>query len=299
MSANSDNINISTNNVQGKCDLKCSYNFKYPETNLTAKNNGSVINLTCDTNNSSPVTYNNQKYNVSDILIVSPSIHYFNNSQAPAEIIIEHTPVTGGQQLFVGIPIISSSESSDASNFITQIIEGVSNNAPAEGETTNMNISGFSLDKIVPNKPFFSYSTPGDQGEWIVFPIINGIPLNNSLLNSLSQIIAPYPLPTPSNGLFFNSNGPNSSGTNLGDGIYISCKPTGSSEEESAVEYNTNATSMDISTIFNNPTTLLIFQIIIGCIVFIITFFALNYVYNYLTTHTIKIPKLTNNLKIN
>jgi hypothetical protein len=297
MSTNSENINISTNNVQGKCDLKCSYNFKYSETNLTAKNNGSMIALTSDKSSSSPVTYNNQKYNVSNISIVSPSIHIFNNSPASAEIIIEHTPVTSGQQLLVGIPINSSTESSEASNLITQIIESVSNNAPAQGETTNINISGFSLDKIVPNKPFYSYTVPEKSSDWIVFPIINAISLNNSTLTSLGQIIKPYPLPTPGNGLFFNSNGPNSNGGAVGDGIYISCQPTGSSEEESAVSYSTNTSSNDLSSMLNNPTTFLIFQIIIGCIVFILTFFALNYIYNYLVSKPIKLPTLSLNKK--
>jgi hypothetical protein len=295
MTTNSQNINISTNNVQGKCDLKCSYNFKYPETNLTARNNGSMISLTCDESSSSPVTYNNQKYNVSTILLVTPSIHIFNNSNSSAEIIIEHTPVTGGQQLFVCVPITLSSESSDASNFITQIIESVSNNAPAQGETTNINISGFSLDKIVPNKPFYSYSAPGNQGEWIVFPVISAIPLNSSTLSSLGQIIKSFPIPTPGNGLFFNSNGPNSNGGNIGDGIYISCQPTGSSEEEAPVSYATNSSSSDISSMLNNPTTFLIFQVIIGCIVFIITFFALNYAYNYLVSKPIKLPNISLN----
>ena len=36
MTDNLQNINISSQNVQGKCDLKCSYNFKYPETNVVA-----------------------------------------------------------------------------------------------------------------------------------------------------------------------------------------------------------------------------------------------------------------------
>jgi hypothetical protein len=32
-------INISHKEVEGKCDLKCSYSFKYSESNSTAKNN--------------------------------------------------------------------------------------------------------------------------------------------------------------------------------------------------------------------------------------------------------------------
>ena len=38
-------INISPKNVYGKCDLKCIYNFKYKETNLTVKNNGINISM--------------------------------------------------------------------------------------------------------------------------------------------------------------------------------------------------------------------------------------------------------------
>ena len=90
MSNNNQNIIISSNNISGKCDLKCSYTFKYPETNLTAKNNGSLISLTSDNSTGTPVTYNTEKYVVSNILIVCPSIHEFNNgATAAAEIIIE------------------------------------------------------------------------------------------------------------------------------------------------------------------------------------------------------------------
>jgi len=152
------NINIASQNVQGKCDLKCSYNFNYSESNTTAVNNGVMIQLSYDNSGTSPVTYNSQKYNVSNIIIVCPSIHTFNGSQASAEIIIGHTPVTGGPTLNVGIPITSSSESSTASNLITEIIQSVSTNAPSKGDSTNLSINGFTLKNIVPQKPFFSYT---------------------------------------------------------------------------------------------------------------------------------------------
>ena len=32
------NINIAPQNISGKCDLKCAYNFKYSESNSTARN---------------------------------------------------------------------------------------------------------------------------------------------------------------------------------------------------------------------------------------------------------------------
>ena len=82
------NINIARDNVEGKCDLKCSYNFKYSESNTTAKNEGIEISLTYDNTNTSPVTYNTQKYNVSKITIMCPSIHTFDGALAAAEICV-------------------------------------------------------------------------------------------------------------------------------------------------------------------------------------------------------------------
>jgi len=282
------NINISSQNIQGKCDLKCSYNFKYPESNLTAKNNGVLISLTYDNSSVPPVIYNTEKYSVSNIMITCPSIHLFNNSSQGAEIIIEHVPVSGGNLLNVAVPMKSSSESSTASSLITEIIQDVANNAPAQGDSTNINISGFTLDKIVPNKPFYSY-TVGNT-DWIVFGDLEAIPLNSNTLTTLGKIIKPFPIPTPAgNGLFYNSSGPNTS-MNVGEGIYISCKPTGSSTEETAVSYEKNQTSYDLSTMINNPTFVLLFQIIIGCIVFILVFYCLNYIYSYLTSGTAKMP---------
>lgn len=298
MSSNSQNINISVQNVQGKCDLKCSYNFTYPDSNTTAKNNGVMISLTYDNSSVQPVSYNNQKYTVSNLFITSPSIHTFDNTQADAEIIIEHIPVAGGPNLSVGIPIKSSTESSEASNLITEIIQSVANNAPAEGDSTNLNISDFTLQKIIPNKPFYSYTSSIDPTEWIVFGSLEAIPLSGSTLSTLAQIIKPYDLSTPGIALFFNSSGPNTNKT-VGQGIYISCQPTGSSEEEIPVTYDKNTTTYDYTTFFNNlinnPNSNVVLKIILGCLVFIIVFAMLNYLYTYMTSDAPKlsfIPKI-------
>jgi len=283
-------INISPQNVSGKCDLKCAYNFKYSESNSTATNNGVVLSLTYDNTSIPPVLYNNQKYTVSNIKITCPSLHLFNGSQASAEIIIEHTPVVGGPQLNVAIPITSSTESSTASNLITEIIQSVATNAPSEGNSTNLNLTGFTLEDIVPSKPFFSY-TDLDSNEWVVFGILSAIPLNSNTLTTLSQIITPYSLTMTGNSLFINSSGPNSSGT-MGDGIYISCKPTGSSEEETSVEYTKNTPSYDFSNMLNSPVTKIIIQIIIGCILFIIVFLMISFAFSWITTGATKLPSI-------
>ena len=145
----SESINISSQNISGKCDLKCAYNFKYQDSNSTAKNDGVLINLTYD-NQNPPVVYNTQKYNVTKISMFCPSIHIFNGVLAAGEILIDHTPVNGGNNLSVGIPFFLSNETSSASNLITEIIQMVSANAPSQGESVNLNISDFNLQTIIP-----------------------------------------------------------------------------------------------------------------------------------------------------
>lgn len=276
---NNQNINISQQNVAGPCNSKCAYTFKYPESNSTATNNGSFITLTYDNGSTSPVLLNTQKYNVSAINIVSPSIHTFNGAQTAGEFYIEHTPVMGGPNLYVSIPLTSSTNTSTSSDLIAQIIQTVANNAPSNSETTNLNIQGFTLDNIVPNKPYYNYTDP-DNNVWIVFDVMNAIPINSTSLSSLNQIITAFSLPTPGTTLFYNSHGPNSTGAAISEGIYISCQPTGSSEETTEVTQAKTPTTFNISAMLNNPTFQLIMEILAGCIAFIILFAVLNFAYN-------------------
>ena len=285
------NINISAKNISGKCDLKCSYAFKYSESNSTAKNNGVMISLSYDSAKIPSVVYNDEKYNVSNIYITSPSIHTFNDASLPGEIIITHTPVKGGNTLEVSIPFKSSAESSNASQIITDIINKVATNAPSEGDSTNLNMS-FNLQSIVPRKPFFAYTHA--TKDWIVFGELDAIPLSSAIIETLQQIIKPFPIQMPSAELFYNSRGP-SSGLQLGDGIYISCKPTGSSEDETAVEYDKTPSSstIDFTNILESPVFKMLIVIIFGCLMFAIIFYGINEFFKYLSSDAPKFPKLT------
>jgi hypothetical protein len=286
-------INISSQNIYGNCDLKCSYNFKYEDSNSTATNNEFFISLTYDKGTTSPVVYNAQNYFVSKINIYSPSIHMFNDNLVNGELVIEHAPETGGEILYVCIPLFESTNSSDASNLLTEVIQSVVTNAPSVNESTNLNISNFNLDTVVPKKPFFSYSgTVGLTGQVIVFGVNYAIPLNNSILTNLAKIIKPYPITVSGGNLFFNSKGPNSTQVSS-EGIYISCQPTGSSAEEMQVTYdNKNPVNYNMNSILNNPTFIKIIQILTGCIIFILIFLILNYGYNFLTSTPQKLPAI-------
>lgn len=289
MTTNNKSINISRENVSGKCDLKCAYNFRYPQTSLIAKNDGVMISVTCDKSNMPCVSYNNEKYTVEKFVIVSPSLHIFNGSKTQAEILINHTPVAGGNQLVVSVPIIESSDSSTASNLINDIIQSISNTTPSKGETTNLNISGFTLSSIVPKKPFYSYtgSNSTDANDYIVYDILDAITLNKKTLANLRKIIRPFPIPTPGDKLFYNPKGPNQS--KMGDGIYISCQPTGSSEEETDVEYEKESSSGDLFS-FDKDTLKIIVQVLLSLAIFLIIFGLIAYCYSMLTGNKIQIP---------
>ena len=270
-------MNISRDNIKGKCDLKCSYNFKYAESTTTAKNNGEMLSLTYDNSSATQVLYNNKKYTVTSIYITSPSIHTFNGSTTDAEICIEHTPINGGPQFSVGIPIKSSSDANAASSLLTEIIAAASTSVPTKGNSASLNIDGFSLDKLVPNKPFFSYTSSTDNTQWIVYGIVDAIPLNSSTLATLGQIITPFPLTMSGDALFYNSTGPNS--VSIGEGIYIKCNPTGSSDEEVSVDYAKNQTSSGLNDLFSGSVISIILQSILLIIIIVIFFYLIKFIY--------------------
>jgi carbonic anhydrase len=284
------NINITSSNIAGNCDYKCSYNFKYSESSSTANNTGISIDLTYDSTSTGNVLFNNQKYTVGSVLIFSPSIHYFNGATMDGEIVITHNPVSTGNILEVCIPLTTSGDTLTSSVIIQEIIQTVASNAPSEGETTNLNISNFNLQNIVPKSPYFYYSD-NNNTNWIVFGSLEAIPLGSSTISTLQQIIKPFPIPTPGNELFYNSKGP-ISGISIGDGIYISCQPTGSTDEETAVTYDKQTTSLDFSNILQSPVFLMTLLVIVGIILFVIIFYGISVFYSFITSEAPKLPSL-------
>lgn len=269
-------MDISKRNIQGKCDLKCVYNFEYKAGNIIARNDGIMISLLYD-NNPSIVQFNNEKYEVKKIYIVSPSIHTFSGIQLPAEFIIEHQPIQGGNTLSVAIPMTSTNDTTNQE--LQSIIEKVASLAPQQGESVNLNIDNFSLQSIVPKKPFYTYTDSSTNTDWVVFDKYDALSFDTTIL---TQIIQPFLLPTTETNspLFYNSLGPNQVKLE-DDSIYISCSPTGSSDTETEVTYNkttTNNFSSSIRAFFANP---LILQILIGIIGFTILLFLLNSLYKY------------------
>jgi carbonic anhydrase len=272
-------IDISLSAITGKCDLKCSYSFNYHNSSCVATNRGDYISLSYDKSSSPPVLYNATGYNVQQIRIYIPSLHSYSGSKTDGELIIVHTSNTGSNPLLVCIPIKSNNTNSVSSMFFKTIVDTVGNSAPAEGESTTVNIPKFNLTSLVPKKPFFSYSATepyqkcSSAVEYIVY-----IPLNASLdimpatLKKLQTIISnnPYDIKKGPK-LFYNEKGPSQG--SAGNDIYIDCQPVGSSEETTEIVTDMGGGNIDLKDLLKNP----IVQLILGSLLFIFLLFAVKY----------------------
>lgn len=267
--------NISTEDVVGKCDLKCVYNFTYQSSGTTtATNNGNFITLTYEENKIAPVYFNTFQYYVQGVYIYSPSIHLFNGAVTNAEVVIEHLPVLTGDNLFVCLPVISSTQTSTASIELTNIIETIATYAPNVNETTGINANmNFNLsDFVPPKKPFMNYKgSVGFIGQVVVFSIMDGIPLSSGTLTTLSNIITSTTFDVAGGSLFLNPDGPNTALS--ADGIYISCKPTGNSDDKTEVTYKKDSVN-NLGVSWNNPVVQFLVTLLILLVIYTVITFA-------------------------
>lgn len=279
-------IDITKKNIRGKCELKCSYKFNYSNSNSNAYNKGDHLMLSYENDKKSYVFFNKAKYNVLNISLYTPSIHLYDNDVASAEMIITHQPVLGGKRLLVSIPILLSTSSFNAaSTLLKEVIDKSAREAPEKGDTTNLNISNFNLNHFVPVKPFYTYEST-EKEDVIVFDKLYGIPLNEDSIRSLVSIINIHTKLRTGGQIYHNELGPQINDNR--DGIYISCKPTGSSKDNIEVLYpkkSSHFLSNIMSGNFNSTSTTELYGIDVNSLIvlfyFTVAILLLSFVANF------------------
>ena len=276
-------INIDAEKQSGTCDLKCNYQFRYSDSVSTATNRGDYISLNYEpASGTPPVRFNSNEYIVSEIRIYTPSLHTFRGNNAKGECIIVHTSNSGKSPLLVCIPILSGSNSSLASQYLSRVINTMSKTAIDDSETTRINKS-FNLNDFVPLKPFFSYTATqpyqpcrGENNYVVFIPSDSVCSISDTDFETMSSVIHKNAYKvidgTP---FFYNSQGPGQS-LGSGDDIYIDCQPVGQSDETTETLY-TNSDD-DTSNIFQGD----VFKYLLIFLVFLAILFAFNYLLNYL-----------------
>jgi len=271
-------MDISPKNIAGECQLKCNYYFNYSNSNCVVQNLGTALLFNYDRSVQPPVVYNENKYIVGALHIVTPSCHLFNSNQTNAEIAILHVPVSTGNMLVVCIPVKVFASFKNSGSLLDSIIGRAAAGAPKQGTTATLPITNFNLNSLVPKDAFYSYST--NNMDVIVFGSTSAIPITQDSINKLSQILKPS---TPVSGgpkLFYNKKGPALTGGGgiSNSDIYIDCQPTDSSKEEVIVsshpgvpktEYDLGNASGFSSFLQIFILALIIFAILFGCYYFI------------------------------
>lgn len=284
-------INI-TNNYDSTCDLKCKYSFKYPLSNLNVTNKGGFLYITPENFNDSPVRYNSNKYNVRGIRLYRKSLHTYGGKNADAELLIIHNNVNGSDILIVSIPIMIGSSNQKSNAIFDTIITEVAKTANSVGKQTSLNNVNFTLDQLIPMKPYFSYNgslpySPFDgTNSYLVFNIDNAISMSSSAFKAFSNIIteSTSQINPVKNGLYYNEKGPTYySPSGKSEEIFIECLPTGSSGEVLIEKDKSNETSFNNQTmknIINNK----IFQGIFIALLIILVLFMLKMLFSSLLT---------------
>jgi carbonic anhydrase len=276
-----------TNNYDSICDLKCKYSFNYPLSNLILTNTGEYLSIVPESFNDPPVSYNSNKYNVTEIRLYQKSLHTYAGKNADAELLIIHNNVIGSDILIVSVPIMVGGGGANpkSSDIFDTLISELAKTANSVGTQTTLNNVHFTLGQLVPMKPYFSYNgtlpfAPFDGNmAYVVFNIDNAISMSSPAFKSFSNIIpqSNTPIHPVKNGLYFNATGPTYySPSGRSDEIYIECLPTGSSgevliEKDKGSQTMFNSSGSSLKNIVNNKIfqgTLIAFIIMLGLYIF-------------------------------
>jgi carbonic anhydrase len=242
--------------TDGSCNQKCSYNFSYKKTGLTASNMCTYMEIQFTTINNNDTTFNTTKFTSKKMIIYQPSLHKFNGKAADAELVIHHT--NNQKNLLVCIPIMSNNVSN---TLIDKLIRQLSQlaNSPCPKTTTSQfayenvllnNSIQFNLYNIIPNGGFNSYPGtlpyyPYSKSDIIVYSISNPIIISKTNLATLQSIIKIHKNNAIQGISFYNSMGANI--INTDNNIYINCNPTdhsGNIIRTSGKNFTVNTTNM-------------------------------------------------------
>lgn len=249
-------MNISRNEISGLCNLKCSYNFKYTTSACKVTNRikrGDQLVLMYDKKNVAPVIFNGNEYDVSYVGISILPWVKIRNKIPPAFLVVRHLPRVEGSELIVIVPIIPGGTSS-AGNLVSKIIDSTFKEAPSYNDKSSLNINDFSLEHLVPKKPFFSSATAASN--IIVYDTDYAISLNEKYIDQMyfarwpklnkntigkwKKKVANGAPHLAKSALYFNANGPNSNKRNVAgessDNVYIDCQPVNADEDDTEVK---------------------------------------------------------------
>lgn len=234
-------IDIFDAGVSGICNQKCHYIFNYNDSTCKVERNDSFLKFDYDSSTNSPAKLSGIDLNVGEVRVYCPSLHTFDGERTPAEIVVGHGG--NGTALLVCIPVTESTENSEGSVLLNQIVTQTKRLAPNSGDTAVLTTSGFNLNKLIPRTEFYFYEgtlpfepCTGNYGI-IVFKKNSFATMMPKTVTELSKLVTPSNITTkPGTSYFLSSKSASTTGD---DEIYISCQPVGDSSDNQVEGFQT------------------------------------------------------------
>jgi carbonic anhydrase len=234
-------IDINDTSVSGTCNQKCYYIFNYNDSTCKVERNDSFLKFDYDSSTRTPAKLSGIDLNVGEVRIYCPSLHTFDGKRTAAEIVVGHGG--NGTALLVCIPVTVSTENSEGSVLLNQVISQTSRLAPNSGDTAVLTTSGFNLNKLIPRSEFYFYEgtlpfepCTGNYGI-IVFKKNSFATMMPKTALQLSKLVTPSNITTKPGTTFYASS--KSASTTEDDEIYISCQPVGDSSDNQVEGFQT------------------------------------------------------------
>ena len=182
-------INIPSN-VSAEAGENTDFTYDYGISQCTVTNKSTYLDINCfDGYNKVHSGVSGNLY-VSSVRLYKPSLNKYGGNKADAELIITHSG--GGKNVYVCIPIISTTTQGGTTEWFKQIIP-FSPNTPEDSRS--INVSNFTLNSVIPKSSFIIYD--GGTFDWgcsksdvmIIFNQTHSISINQNELNTLGKII--------------------------------------------------------------------------------------------------------------
>ena len=147
-------MNIKQSNKNGSCKMKCNLEVDYHTSKCVASNKGTYLSLSYDIIAVPPVKFNDVSVDVHEVRIYAPSLHRYHSSKEKGEMVILHKGNDMNLAICIPIKIDEDNES-----LLNEIVEKCASFLPNEDETSELNLSDYTLARFVPmNSPFVHYT---------------------------------------------------------------------------------------------------------------------------------------------
>ncbi len=156
---------------------------------------------------------------------------------------------------------------------LADIVNQVSQQAQESNQSINFNKTDFTLQDIVPKKPYFYY-----EGVWgvstanfIVYDLSAAAGFDKGTMDNLTNTISPSSLTMMGSELSYNPNGPDNK---MKGDLYISCRPTNISKDSVQVSSqkvgasSTGSSGLDSNTkeiLISSGIIILTILLVVGC----------------------------------